>query len=84
MSKQEGFRRREKSLEKMQEIDNEARISKKAEMKRKLNRNLKCITKWNIQLSSQMFLFVTTYLHRLKNLLNLGFFVDLFLWIIIS
>ena len=50
MSKQEGFRRREKSLEKMQEIDNEARISKKAEMKRKFNRNQKRITPRDIQL----------------------------------
>ena len=31
-------------LEKTQEIDNEARISKKAEIKRKLNRNEKRIT----------------------------------------
>ena len=52
MSKQEGFRRREKSLEKMQEIDNEARISKKAEMKRKFNRNQKHITPPDIQLRS--------------------------------
>ena len=28
----------------MRKIDNEARISKKAEMKRKFNRNQKCIT----------------------------------------
>ena len=39
MSKQEDFGRPEKPLEQMQEIDNEARISKKAEMKRKFNRN---------------------------------------------
>ena len=44
MSKQEGFRRREKSLEKMREIDNETRISKKVEMKRKFQRNQKHIT----------------------------------------
>ena len=44
MSKQEGFRRREKSLEKMREIDNETRISKKVEMKRKFKRNQKHIT----------------------------------------
>ena len=56
MSKQEGFRRREKSLEKMQEIDNEARIPKKAEMKRKFKRNQKRITLRNIQLSSLIFL----------------------------
>ena len=52
MFKQEDFRRPEKPLEKTREIDNEARISKKAEMKRKLNRNQKRITLWNIQLSS--------------------------------
>ena len=45
MSKQEDFRRSEKSLEKPREIDNEARISKKAEMKRKFNRNQKRITR---------------------------------------
>ena len=44
MSKQEDFHQPEKPLEKTQEIDNEARISKKAEMKRKFNRNQKCIT----------------------------------------
>ena len=44
MSKQENFRRPEKPLEKTREIDNEARISKKAEMKRKFNRNQKRIT----------------------------------------
>ena len=44
MSKQENFRRPEKPLEKTREIDNEDRISKKAEMKRKFNRNQKWIT----------------------------------------
>ena len=44
MSKQEDFGQPEKSLEKMWEIDNEAGISKKAEMKRKFNRNQKLIT----------------------------------------
>ena len=44
MSKQENCRRLEKPLEKTREIDNEARISKKAEMKRKVNRNQKQIT----------------------------------------
>ena len=44
MSKQKDFGRPEKPLEKTREIDNEARISKKAEMKGKLNRNQKCIT----------------------------------------
>ena len=40
MSKQEDFRR----LEKAREIYSEARISKKAEMKRKFDRNQKRIT----------------------------------------
>ena len=44
MSKMQDFHQLENSLEKMQEIDNEARISKKAEMKRKLNRNQMRIT----------------------------------------
>ena len=44
MSKQEDFRRPEKPLEKTREIGNEARTSKKAEMKRKFNRNQKRIT----------------------------------------
>ena len=44
MSKQEDFHRSEKPLEKTREIDNEARISKEAEMKRKFNRNQKHIT----------------------------------------
>ena len=52
MSKQEDFGRPEKPLEKTREIDNEARISKKVEMKRKFNRNQKRITLWDIQLSS--------------------------------
>ena len=43
MSNQENIRWPEKQLEKTQEIDNKARISKKAEMKRKFNRNQKCI-----------------------------------------
>ena len=38
MSKREDFGRPEKLLEKPREIDNEARRSKKAEMKRKFNR----------------------------------------------
>ena len=41
MSTQEGFHRPEKPLEKTQEIDNEARISKKAKTKRKFNKNQK-------------------------------------------
>ena len=44
MSKQDDFRRPEKPLEKTREIDNEARISKKAVMKRKFNRNQKRVT----------------------------------------
>ena len=44
MSKQEYFHWPEKPLEKTQETDNEARISKEAEMKRKFNRNQKHIT----------------------------------------
>ena len=39
MSKQEDFHRSEKPLEKTREIDNEAIISKKAEMKSNFNRN---------------------------------------------
>ena len=41
MSKQEDFGQPEKPLEKTWEIDNEAKISKKAKMKRKFNRNQK-------------------------------------------
>ena len=44
MFKQEDFCRHEKPLEKTREIDNEARTSEKAEMKRKFNRNPKQIT----------------------------------------
>ena len=44
MPKHEDFGRPKKPPEKTQEIDNEARISKKAEMKRKFNRNQKRIT----------------------------------------
>ena len=44
MSKQEDLHRPQKSLKKTREIDNEARISKEAEMKRKFNRNQKRIT----------------------------------------
>ena len=43
MFKQEDFHRPKKPLEKTREIDNEARLSKKVEMKRKLNRNQKRI-----------------------------------------
>ena len=44
MSKQEDFGRPEKQLEKTQEIDNEGSVSKKAEMKRKSNRNQERVT----------------------------------------
>ena len=40
----EDFHQPEKLLQKTREIDNKARISKEAEMKRKFNRNHKCIT----------------------------------------
>ena len=56
MSQQKDFGRPEKPLEKTREIDNEARISKNAEMKGKFNRNRKCITPWYIRLSSLIFL----------------------------
>ena len=44
MSKQEDFHRPKKPLEKTREIDNEARISNEAEMKRKFKRDQKRIT----------------------------------------
>ena len=44
MSDLEDFHWPEKLLGKTREIDNEARISKEAEMKRKFNRNQKGIT----------------------------------------
>ena len=51
ISELEDFHRPEIPLEKTQEIDNEARISKKSEIKRKFNRNQKRITPSDIQLS---------------------------------
>ena len=45
MSEQEDFHRPEIPLIKTREIDNEARISKKCEMKRKFNSNQKGITR---------------------------------------
>ena len=51
MSKQEDFGWPEKPLEKTREIDNEARISEKAKMKRKFSRNQKRITLWDISLT---------------------------------
>ena len=50
MSKQEDFHQPKKPLEKTREIDNEARISGKAEMKRKFSRYQKRITPKDIQL----------------------------------
>ena len=44
MPKQEDLHRPKMALKKTREIDNEARISKEAEMKRKFNRNQKRIT----------------------------------------
>ena len=44
MFKREDVHRSEKPLEKTRGIDNEARISKEAEMKRKFNRNQERIT----------------------------------------
>ena len=44
MSKQDHFHGPEKPLEKTQEIDNEARISKEAKMKKKISRNQNRIT----------------------------------------
>ena len=41
ISEQGNFYRPEKPIEKTREIDNEVRIPKKAEMKRKFNRNQK-------------------------------------------
>ena len=62
MSKQEDFGRSEKPLEKTRENDNEIRILKKAEMKRKFNRNQKQITLLDIQLSSLTSLIIWTRL----------------------
>ena len=58
MSKQEDFLWIEKRLEKTEKIDNEARIWKEAEMKRKSNKNQKRVTPWDIQLCSLTFLSV--------------------------
>ena len=66
MSKQEHFHLPEKPLEKTREIDNEARISKEAEMKRKFNRNQKRITPRDIQLSSLTFLVICSYRYLAK------------------
>ena len=44
MPNQEDFHQSEIPLDKTQEIDNKARISKNAEMNRKFDRNQKCMT----------------------------------------
>ena len=67
MSKQEDFGRPEKPLEKTRDIDNEARISRKAEMKRKFNRNQKRITLRDIQLS---YLISLVYLKNIQSNAN--------------
>ena len=51
MYEQEDFHPPEIPLKKMREIDNEARISEKAEIEKKFNRNQKRITLSDIQLS---------------------------------
>ena len=56
-SKQENFHRSEEPLEKKQETNNEARISREVEMKRRFNINQKS-TLWDIQLSSLIFWFI--------------------------
>ena len=61
MSKQEDFHRSEKPLEKTREIDNEARISKKDEMKRNVNRNQRRITPWDNHVSSLKSVLVNSY-----------------------
>ena len=67
MPKQDDLHRPEKPLEKTREIDNEARISKEAEMKRKFNRNQKRITSWDIQLSSLIFLISFSIIYHTKD-----------------
>ena len=61
MSKQEDFGRPEKPLEKTREIDNEARISKKDEMKRNVNRNQRRITPWDNHVSCLKSVLVNSY-----------------------
>ena len=70
MSKQEDFHRSTKP----QETDNEARISAKAEMKRKFSRNQKRITPLDIDLvreqkeiSDMCFIY---FIQKIKNLFN--------------
>ena len=68
ISEQEDFHWQEILLEKTREIDDEARTSKKAEMKRKFNRNQKRITPWDIQLSS-----LTSLLKQMHAYCSTGF-----------
>ena len=64
MPKQEDFGQPEKQLGKTREIDNETRISKKPEMKRKFNRNQKRINLCDIQLSPLISLAIPTVLYK--------------------
>ena len=61
ISEQEDFHQPEIPLGKTQKIDNAARISKKAEMKKKFNRNQKRITLYDIQLNSLTSLMKSNY-----------------------
>ena len=71
MSNQEDLRRPKKLLEKMREIDNKARVSKKDKMKRKFNRNQQRITLSGIQLSSLIFLVLLDTLTLTKDMKKL-------------
>ena len=73
MSKREDFHRPEKPLEKTQEIDNDARVSKKAQLKKKLNRNQKRITSGDIHLSSPIFLVSSMLLFSFITIVSLDF-----------
>ena len=70
--KQENSRRPEIPLEK---IDNEARISKKAEMKIKFNINQKRIPLWDIQLSSLIFSAIYRWWQTFPKVLIIRFFL---------
>ena len=73
---QEDFHRPEQPLKKTWEIDNEARISKEAKMKRKFNRNQKGITprfyifSMVLGLLNQLQIFLQLYLIELLVLLT--------------
>ena len=69
ISEREDSHQPEIPLEKTREIDNEARISKKVEMKRKFNKNQKRITPLDIQLSSLISLIKDTndFLNKMNN-----------------